>query len=603
MATDSQRPSELCYVEIAEIKTDEEFNPRSAVDEHGLAELTESIKRRGILQPLLARRDDDGDVCLVAGHRRLAAARAAGLDRVPVLIATDGHDAFEDAITENLQRQDLRPVEEARALERAQRQGGLSQKALAERLGKSPAYVRDRLRLLRLPAQAQEAIEAGQIPVSAAKPLERIAKVSIQVAEACVGLIQAGHVEAPDFERDPARAVAMIERVEWKGDRPVAVATHARKQPGELPLGERAEEIIRRWEALPGDGYGYGYGPGFSLHDEVDAARAYGCLLEFKDQGYYGAQAFICDPEFIADRCVAQLVRLEREATERVEREARRRDEALAAAGVDAGSDGAVEKAEAELRRQERERQRKEEIAARGANLDLGARLGRRFHRPKLTKDMARLLALLVLDRDADAYAARGLRYVEPKLQDMEIRELKSGQRKEKVTYADRDTCAAYLLERLGRARSAEEIVGVVLQTVIAAHFADERVTAKSHRIGFSLPGSHGYYYDGAGPALAARREIPALVEKIARPALPQRMREQLGAREARRREAEGEEEVVGRDAEGAEITRGEVVAHGEPLTEETKRAFEETAGAVEWSAPPRTSARRPDSTGVPQVC
>lgn len=584
MATDSQRPSELRYVKIAEIKTDEEFNPRSAVDEQGLAELTESIKRRGILQPLLARRDDAADVYLVAGHRRLAAARAAGLDRVPVLIATEGRDAFEDAITENLQRQDLRPVEEARALERAQQQGSLTQKALAERLGKSPAYVRDRIRLLRLPAQAQEAIDAGQVPVSAAKPLERIAKVSIQVAEACVGLIQAGHVEASDFERDPARAVAMIERVGWKGDRPVAVATHARKQPGELPLGERAEEIIRRWEALPGDGYGYR--PGFSLQGEVDAARAYGCLLEFKDQGDYGAQAFICDAEFIADRCLVQLERLEREAKERVEREARRRDEALAAAGVDADSDGAVEKAEAELRRQEREREREEEIAARGANLDLGARLSRRFHRPKLTKDMARLLALLVLDRDADAYAARGLRYVEPKLHDMEVRELKSGQRKEKVTYADRDSCAAYLVERLGRARSAEEIVGVVLQTVIAAHFADERVTAKSHRIGFSLPGSHGYYYDGAGPALAARREIPALVEKIARPALPQRMREQLGAREATRRDAERQEEVVGRDAEGAAITRGEVVAHGEPLTQEAKRAFEETAGAVEWSAP-----------------
>lgn len=576
MATDSQRPSELCYVEIAEIKTDEEFNPRFAVDEQGLAELTESIKRRGILQPLLARRDDDGDVCLVAGHRRVAAARAAGLDRVPVLIATDGDDAFEDAITENLQRQDLRPVEEARALERAQQQASLSQKALAERLGKSPAYVRDRLRLLRLPVQAQEAIDAGQIPVSAAKPLERIAKVSPQVAEACVGLIQAGHLEPPDFERDPARAVAMIERVEWKGDRPVAVATHARKQPGELPLGERAEEIVRRWEALAGDGNGSR--PGFSLHDEVDAARAYGCLLEFKDQGYYWTQAFICDADFIADRCLAQLVRLEREANERAEREARRRDEALAAAGVEADSDGSVEKAEAELRRQERE----EDIAARGANLDLGARLARRFHRPKLTKDMARLLALLVLDRDADAYAARGLRYVEPKLQDIEVRELKSGRRKEKVNYADRDGCAAYLVERLRRARSAEEIVGVVLQTVIAAHFADERVTAKSHRIGFSLPGSHGYYYDGAGPALAARREIPTLVEKIARPALPQRMREQLGAREARRREAE----VVGRDGEGSAITRGEVVAQGERLTEEAKRAFEETAGAVEWTAP-----------------
>jgi ParB-like chromosome segregation protein Spo0J len=107
-------------------------------------------------------------------------------------------------------------VEEARALERLQQRARLIQKALSERLGKSPAYVRERLRLLRLPGHAQEAIDAGQIPVSAAKALERIAKVSAEVAEACVALIQAGHAEASDFERDPARIVAMIERVEWK---------------------------------------------------------------------------------------------------------------------------------------------------------------------------------------------------------------------------------------------------------------------------------------------------------------------------------------------------------------------------------------------------
>jgi hypothetical protein len=125
----------------------------------------------------------------------------------------------------------------------------------------------------------------------------------------------------------------------------------------------------------------------------------------------------------------------------------------------------------------------------------------------------------------------------------------------------------------------------VVLQTVIAAHLADERVTAKSHRIGFSLPGSHGHYYDGIGPALTVRREIPGLVEKIAKPALPRRMRERLAGREAERREAERQEDVVGRDADGVEATRGEVVAAGEPLTEKAKRAFEETAGPVEWSA------------------
>jgi hypothetical protein len=191
-----------------------------------------------------------------------------------------------------------------------------------------------------------------------------------------------------------------------------------------------------------------------------------------------------------------------------------------------------------------------------------------------------------VLDRDGDSYAARGLRYVDPKLQQVEVRELKSGARREKVSYADRTACGKYLIERLERARSAEELLGVLVQTLIAVRFADEQVTAKSHRIGFQLPGSHGYQYEYEGqPAhIKARREIPPLVEQLAKPALPQRMRDQLAAREDARHAEEQPEQVVGRDGEGGEITRGEVVAAGEPLTAEAKRAFEKTAGPVEWT-------------------
>jgi hypothetical protein len=93
-------------------------------------------------------------------------------------------------------------------------------------------------------------------------------------------------------------------------------------------------------------------------------------------------------------------------------------------------------------------------------NVELGRKLAERFHRPKLAKDVARLLALLVCDRDADCYAAPGLRYADPKLQEIEVRELKSGKRRSKITYPDRQRCAAYLVERLDRARSAEEILG-----------------------------------------------------------------------------------------------------------------------------------------------
>jgi len=520
----SQQETDLQNVPVGEIEVQEDHNPRTTIDERQLEELTASIRQRGILQPLLLRRGPDSNRVLVAGHRRLAAARAAGLASVPALIR-DSDQALEDALSENIVRQDLDPIEEARALKRTL--GKHSQKALAAKLGKSPGYIRERLRLLSLPEEVQQAVAAGELPLSAAPRLVAIAKVSEPVAEACAALVKAGHAEPHDLEHNPARVVGMIERVKWEGEgeAPVALATYTRRSPDQLPLGEQAEEITRRFDALGGDQHHpvAGYRMGFSMHEEVDAARAYGCLLEFKAEDGLSTQSFICDAGFVADRCLAQL--------ERMEQSARDQDRHQTTVG-DQGATGNGDAGEGidwkEARRQERERERDEAIAVRGANLELGRQLAERFHKPKLTKDLARLVALLAIDGDAESFAARGLRYVDPKLQDVEVRELKSGERKHKTTYADRERCGDYLIDRLGRARSAEEVLGVLVQTLIAAHFADEQATVKSHRITFSLPGSYGYHHDGQPASTQARQEIPVLIEKVARPALPARMRSQL---------------------------------------------------------------------------
>lgn len=517
--------NDLRSVPLDDIDVEEGFNPRSAPDAEALEELTASIRQRGVLQPLLLTHDEQGTLRLVAGHRRLEAARAAGLHTVPALVRTDA-DLLEHAISENVLRQDLNPIEEAHALQRALKQGRHSQKALAARLGKSTPYVRQRMRLLRLPEQAQQAIAAGQLPLSVAPELERIAKVSPAVTEACVALVQAGHATAHDFERDPARVVGMIQRVQWTDGAPVAVPTQSGLRPETLPLGEHGEEITQRYRALTENAGGYSYG--ISLAEEDDAARAYGCLLEFKRDGGYLNQAFLCDATFIADRCLARLDDMEREVRERAQRRSNHpHQDGLANSDRAAGDkgDGIDDK---EVRRQERERQQDEAAAARGANLELGRQLAERFHKPKLTTELARLVALLVLQSDAATWAARGLRYVDPRLQDTAVRELKSGEKRTKITYAARQRCGEELIARLDRAESGEEILGVVAQTVIAAHFADEQVTAQSHRIGPVLPRAYGYTHDGQPAHFDAIRR---LVEQLAKPALPARTRNQLTAR------------------------------------------------------------------------
>lgn len=124
--------------------------PRRHFDPHALAELAESIKTRGLLQPIVVKRQGDGYL-LMAGERRWRAAQLAGLDSLPALIRDD--DPLEVAMIENLQREDLTPLEEAEGLGQLIEQFGYTHEALAELLGKSRPYVSNTLALRRLPEE------------------------------------------------------------------------------------------------------------------------------------------------------------------------------------------------------------------------------------------------------------------------------------------------------------------------------------------------------------------------------------------------------------------------------------------------------------------
>ncbi|MGM0577261.1 MAG: ParB/RepB/Spo0J family partition protein [Myxococcota bacterium] len=153
---------------IAQVRPDPE-QPRQRFDDDALAELIGSIKEKGILQPLVVRKDDQGYV-VVAGERRLRAAAQAGLEEVPVLVkdvATE--EAFELALIENIQREDLNPVEEAQAYQRLLDRPGMTQDGLARRIGKNRSTVANALRLLRLEAPVQELVVDGKLSAGHAR--------------------------------------------------------------------------------------------------------------------------------------------------------------------------------------------------------------------------------------------------------------------------------------------------------------------------------------------------------------------------------------------------------------------------------------------------
>lgn len=146
--------------------------PRLHFDEAKLAELSESIRDHGILQPLVVSSLGDGKYELIAGERRLQAAKRAGLMAVPVVVRqADNQEKLELAIIENIQRHDLNPIEEARAYLRLTDEFGLHQDAVAKKMGKSRPNISNTLRLLTLPVEIQRAIIEGKISEGHAKAL------------------------------------------------------------------------------------------------------------------------------------------------------------------------------------------------------------------------------------------------------------------------------------------------------------------------------------------------------------------------------------------------------------------------------------------------
>ena len=149
--------------------------PRESFDESELDDLAESIRRAGILQPILVR-DMGIGYELVAGERRLRAARMAGLTRIPALVQRiDTGRSLEYALIENIQRQQLNPVEEARAFATLITEYGLTQEGVAERVGRKRPSIANSLRLLKLPQRVQEMLRSGALTAGHAKALLALA--------------------------------------------------------------------------------------------------------------------------------------------------------------------------------------------------------------------------------------------------------------------------------------------------------------------------------------------------------------------------------------------------------------------------------------------
>ena len=184
-----------------------QYQPRTHMDMEALEELSQSITARGVVQPIVVRPLSDGDYEIIAGERRWRAAQLAGLDTVPVLVRDIPDEAaLVIALVENIQREDLNPIEQATGLKRLLDEFGLTHEQAAAGIGRSRSAVTNLLRLLTLSSKAKALLESGQLEMGHARALltlpnrkqdalaQEIAKkrLSVRQTEALVRRVQSG---------------------------------------------------------------------------------------------------------------------------------------------------------------------------------------------------------------------------------------------------------------------------------------------------------------------------------------------------------------------------------------------------------------------------
>ena len=206
------------------------YQPRDKFDQASLNVLTESIREVGVLQPVLVRPSIDGKYELIAGERRCRAARQAGLDRIPAVVRTaEDADALEQALLENLHREDLNAIEEAAACQQLMEEFGFTQDTVAKRLGRSRSAVANTVRLLQLPDEVKAMVIGGSLSAGHARALlsvaneKRLIKLAKQavsdgltvrmVEEAARGVAPAAKKASPQTPRSSGadRGAAVLE--------------------------------------------------------------------------------------------------------------------------------------------------------------------------------------------------------------------------------------------------------------------------------------------------------------------------------------------------------------------------------------------------------
>ena len=245
------------------------YQPRQQIKSEGLQELAESIREQGIMQPLLVREVAPGKYEIIAGERRFRAAQLAGLSAVPVLISTaDDRAAAAMALIENMQREDLNPLEESQGLARLIAEFGFTHEAAAKAVGKSRSAISNLLRLIQLAKPVQAMLMAGELDMGHARALLPLPGASqIILAQRIV----AQGLSVREAEKMASAAAIAIGQIGQKKTRSTSASAQANKDPDLRRLAQEIADLIGLAAQFKIKNKGGELCIRFSQFDELDA--------------------------------------------------------------------------------------------------------------------------------------------------------------------------------------------------------------------------------------------------------------------------------------------------------------------------------------------
>ena len=562
----------VAMLPISSVRPRDGFNPRTKRDSEKFKRLKASVARRGVLQPVLVTPDPERDDLhvIVAGESRYLAAVDASLAELPCLIdSVDGDTGgLDDALVENLLREDLSPLDEARAFRRL-REGGLSARAIAQRVGRSARFVRDRLALLDLPDELHRWIEDGTVPLTAAPTLLTLGRVHPRLPEVGVRRVLDGPVrswEEPttweDLAADPI-AVVIGSVPEQHADLPDGVYVAGTPYPvAHFALEERAakalDTLVKLLEIQPE-----------VLQVRFDAEtveQAAALSAAFRSEGGYEALIVGHDvaSQLVGDGLCERL-KQERARAKR-EREAQRQHtstpevDSSRADGVGPAFDAELTE-EAQKERARREREEAKEVArqAHAYNTLLGAQLVKHLSRVKLDDRVLKILTAAPLATELEQIATRGARIAFPGWPTETTR--RNGT--VKVTYLQSYEAAKKAREYLAGATKAGEVAGRSIALLAAARWADEQAVPMSRR---------SLYYERFDRTLGVPwgEEAGELLDELLIERLPHEVTEPIRAAKHEREQQRAEQQRI--EAERAHAV-SELIEQAPTMTLEERRA------------------------------